>query len=150
MRALRSVHEERCTVIHGVPARRPKKAARASGLNTHQSQNEDLVERDGQQEAHRRQHRHQQDRLTYVFLRMSCVNNVTMCLLGLTALQQLREGNQRFAALILEPLVMGAGGMIFVDPLFQRVMVDILRDSSSSDGCLSVIFDEVFVGLRRA
>ena len=26
-------------------------------------------------------------------------------------------------SLLLEPIVMGAGGMIFVDPLFQRVLV---------------------------
>ncbi|KAJ7727212.1 PLP-dependent transferase [Mycena metata] len=31
------------------------------------------------------------------------------------------SGGPRLAALVLEPLVMGAGGMIFVDPLFQRI-----------------------------
>jgi len=60
---------------------------------------------------------------------------------------------QKFGALVLEPLVMGAGGMIFVDPLFQRIMIDVVR--SQGDGQLSgwkglpVIFDEVFVGLHR-
>lgn len=59
----------------------------------------------------------------------------------------------RLAALILEPLVLGAGGMIFVDPLFQRVLVDVVReaDSTYEDSWrgLPIIFDEVFVGLFR-
>ena len=61
------------------------------------------------------------------------------------------------AALVLEPLVMGAGGMIFVDPLFQRVLIDVVRFRSSpvkqsNEGGWSgipVIFDEVFVGIYR-
>jgi len=61
------------------------------------------------------------------------------------------------AALVLEPLIMGAGGMIFVDPLFQRVLVDVVRSRSppvkpSAEGRWSgipVIFDEVFVGTYR-
>lgn len=62
----------------------------------------------------------------------------------------------RLAALVLEPLVMGAGGMIFVDPLFQRVLVDVVRQlgheadrSPSQWRGLPVIFDEVFAGLYR-
>lgn len=47
-------------------------------------------------------------------------------------------------ALVLEPLVLGAGGMIFVDPLFQRVLIDAARARG-----LPVIFDEVFSGLWR-
>lgn len=27
--------------------------------------------------------------------------------------------------LLLEPLVMGAGGMIFVDPLFQKMLIQV-------------------------
>ncbi|KIY53797.1 PLP-dependent transferase [Fistulina hepatica ATCC 64428] len=50
------------------------------------------------------------------------------------------------ATLVLEPLLMGAGGMIFVDPLFQRVLVDVARTRTPA---LPVIFDEVFVGLYR-
>ena len=61
------------------------------------------------------------------------------------------------AALVLEPLVMGAGGMIFVDPLFQRVLIGEVRSrsphvESSTDGRWSgipVVFDEVFVGTYR-
>jgi dethiobiotin synthetase/adenosylmethionine--8-amino-7-oxononanoate aminotransferase len=61
------------------------------------------------------------------------------------------------AALVLEPLVMGAAGMIFVDPLFQRILVDVVRSRSSpvnpsTEGRWSgipVIFDEVFVGTYR-
>jgi len=61
------------------------------------------------------------------------------------------------AALVLEPLVMGAGGMIFVDPLFQRILVDVVRSRSpfvkeSTEGRWSgipVVFDEVFVGTYR-
>ena len=75
----------------------------------------------------------------------------------------------QFGALVLEPVVMGAAGMVFVDPLFQRVLVDLVRTDrdlfpagvpdgapahSSRDGTptwagLPVVFDEVFVGLHR-
>jgi dethiobiotin synthetase/adenosylmethionine--8-amino-7-oxononanoate aminotransferase len=53
-------------------------------------------------------------------------------------------GAAQLGALVLEPLVLGAGGMIFVDPLFQRVLIDAARARG-----LPVIFDEVFVGLWR-
>lgn len=86
-----------------------------------------------------------------------------------TIRKRFEEGGIRFGALILEPVVMGAGGMIFVDPLFQRILVDTVRNNrdlfpepssplsyqetapSSSQPWrgLPVIFDEVFVGLRR-
>ena len=68
---------------------------------------------------------------------------------------KVRRGAPELAALVLEPLVMGAGGMIFVDPLFQRVLIDTVRTSEanpSQDGSwsgLPVIFDEVFVGFYR-
>jgi bifunctional dethiobiotin synthetase / adenosylmethionine---8-amino-7-oxononanoate aminotransferase len=69
-------------------------------------------------------------------------------------LTNLTKTNSRtLAALVLEPLVMGAGGMIFVDPLFQRVMVDVVRGTNgnlpSPWSGLPIIFDEVFVGLYR-
>lgn len=74
-----------------------------------------------------------------------------------TSLEKLeRQGSPRLAALVLEPIVMGAGGMIFVDPLFQRVLIDAVRGRGNSQHStqgawkgLPVIFDEVFVGLYR-
>jgi len=54
------------------------------------------------------------------------------------------SGAPPLGALVLEPLVLGAGGMVFVDPLFQRLLVDVARTRG-----LPVIFDEVFVGLWR-
>jgi len=53
-------------------------------------------------------------------------------------------GATPLGALVLEPLVLGAGGMVFVDPLFQRVLIDAARARR-----LPVIFDEVFAGLWR-
>ncbi|RHY20963.1 hypothetical protein DYB25_010118 [Aphanomyces astaci] len=47
-------------------------------------------------------------------------------------------------ALVLEPVLIGAGGMLFVDPLFQRTMVLICRRRG-----IPVVFDEVFSGLWR-
>ncbi|KAI9512964.1 PLP-dependent transferase [Russula earlei] len=55
-----------------------------------------------------------------------------------------RPGAAPLGALVLEPLVLGAGGMVFVDPLFQRVLVDAARARG-----LPVVFDEVFSGLWR-
>lgn len=73
-------------------------------------------------------------------------------------LRNLQEkGGRALAALVLEPIVMGAGGMVFVDPLFPRVLIDAVRGISQPSSTLSpgewsgipVIFDEVFVGLYR-
>ena len=48
---------------------------------------------------------------------------------------------------------MGAGGMIFVDPLYQRILVEMVRgkfgDLFGVPKALPVIYDEVFVGLYR-
>ncbi|KAG8783952.1 hypothetical protein FRC15_004254 [Serendipita sp. 397] len=75
---------------------------------------------------------------------------------------KLVQNGTTFGALILEPLVLGAGGMKFVDPLFQAILVDVVRSMSGvllpprpkaneSDPMptLPVIFDEVFAGLGR-
>lgn len=35
------------------------------------------------------------------------------------------EDGAMLGSLLLEPIVMGAGGMVFVDPLFQRVLVQV-------------------------
>ena len=76
-----------------------------------------------------------------------------------------KHGRQ-FGALIMEPILMGAGGMIFVDPLFQRMLIRTVRETPSLIGSnqdlapaaetsfddwtgLPVIADEVFTGLYR-
>lgn len=74
------------------------------------------------------------------------------------------QQGRKFGALILEPLIMGAGGMIFVDPLFQRMLVKTIREnptiinpgatanaaSDSTDWSgIPVVADEVFTGLYR-
>ncbi|CAM9501524.1 unnamed protein product [Laminaria digitata] len=55
-----------------------------------------------------------------------------------------RKDGSILGSLLLEPLVMGAGGMILVDPLFQRVLVQECRARG-----MPVIYDEVFCGLWR-
>ncbi|EME39930.1 hypothetical protein DOTSEDRAFT_178788 [Dothistroma septosporum NZE10] len=76
------------------------------------------------------------------------------------------EGNLTLGALILEPILLGAGGMMFADPLYQRCLVEVAREfkpekpsdflaTQHSNGDnhdwsgLPVIFDEVFTGLYR-
>jgi dethiobiotin synthetase/adenosylmethionine--8-amino-7-oxononanoate aminotransferase len=73
-----------------------------------------------------------------------------------SVLDKLDASGVKLAALVLEPLVMGAGGMIFADPLFQRVLIDVVRSRDTSNdrsdttwSGVPVIFDEVFVGLYR-
>ncbi|GAA5977458.1 hypothetical protein JCM5350_004694 [Sporobolomyces pararoseus] len=84
--------------------------------------------------------------------------------------QRLSKEDIKFGTLILEPVIMGAGGMIVVDPLYQRTLIDVVRTNrklfpsappasytpSSSTATptpvwtgLPVIFDEVFTGLYR-
>ncbi|KAF0411268.1 PLP-dependent transferase [Gigaspora margarita] len=74
------------------------------------------------------------------------------------------EGN-KFGALLFEPIVMGAGGMIFVDPLFQKLLVEFVREwdgwikywgdnrnyekNDNDWKGLPIIFDEVFTGFWR-
>ena len=77
------------------------------------------------------------------------------------------EEGRRYGALVMEPLLLGAGGMLFIDPLFQRVLIDVVR--SSEDILfygmsprtitppslqqrwrgLPLIYDQVFTGLGR-
>ncbi|CAM9611581.1 unnamed protein product [Chrysoparadoxa australica] len=47
-------------------------------------------------------------------------------------------------SLLLEPVLLGAGGMMLVDPLFQRILVQECRREG-----IPVIYDEVFCGLWR-
>ncbi|KAF7543443.1 hypothetical protein G7046_g9999 [Stylonectria norvegica] len=80
-------------------------------------------------------------------------------------LAKLQKQGHKFGALMLEPVILGAGGMLFVDPLFQRTLVNVVRrsphlfatspsppsppaDPLSWSG-LPVVFDEVFTGLYR-
>nr|XP_019013297.1 dethiobiotin synthase [Kwoniella pini CBS 10737]OCF52078.1 dethiobiotin synthase [Kwoniella pini CBS 10737] len=65
-----------------------------------------------------------------------------------------KEG-KKFGALILEPTCLGAGGMVFVDPLFQNCLIQVVRairngwrEKRKWRG-IPVIYDEVFSGLHR-
>ncbi|KAG5980372.1 hypothetical protein E4U55_004099 [Claviceps digitariae] len=86
-------------------------------------------------------------------------------------LERLQAQGRKFGALMLEPIILGAGGMQFVDPLFQRTLVKTVRqsprlfgtptqtaasqdnnpsnDTNNNWSGLPVIFDEVFTGLYR-
>lgn len=52
--------------------------------------------------------------------------------------------NRKIGSLLIEPVLMGAGGMKFVDPLWQRALMEIARSRS-----VPIIFDEVASGLHR-
>ncbi|XVF47724.1 hypothetical protein PTKIN_Ptkin03bG0133900 [Pterospermum kingtungense] len=54
------------------------------------------------------------------------------------------SGIKQIGALIIEPVIQGAGGMHMVDPLFQRMLVNECRHCK-----IPVIFDEVFTGFWR-
>ncbi|WZH43077.1 adenosylmethionine-8-amino-7-oxononanoate aminotransferase [Fusarium acuminatum] len=77
-----------------------------------------------------------------------------------SVLKRLQAAGRKFGALMMEPIILGAGGMLFVDPLFQRALVDVVRRSPHLFGKgdtpdplswsgLPVVFDEVFTGLYR-
>ncbi|CAE6429853.1 unnamed protein product [Rhizoctonia solani] len=77
-----------------------------------------------------------------------------------TEIKRLTQSGRAFGALVIEPIILGAGGMLFVDPLFQRVLVDTIRTCSdlfktgrpNATGewtGLPIIFDEVFTGFYR-
>lgn len=68
------------------------------------------------------------------------------------------DSGQKLGALLFEPILLGAGGMIFVDPLFQHLLTVLVRSSTilcpsakdeKSWTGLPVITDEVFTGLYR-
>ncbi|KAH7441161.1 hypothetical protein KP509_03G027300 [Ceratopteris richardii] len=54
------------------------------------------------------------------------------------------ENCEHLAALIIEPVIHGAGGMTLIDPLFQRILVNECKRKK-----IPVIFDEVFAGCWR-
>lgn len=54
------------------------------------------------------------------------------------------EGNVRVGSALIEPVLMGSGGMFLVDPLYQRVLVQECRARQ-----IPVIYDEVFSGWWR-
>ncbi|GIZ37873.1 hypothetical protein CKM354_000130400 [Cercospora kikuchii] len=83
-------------------------------------------------------------------------------------LQRVKAEGASLGALVIEPVILGAGGMLFADPLFQRCLVEVARTfynesfeptaiptaSASTNDALDwqgmpVIFDEVFTGLYR-
>jgi bifunctional dethiobiotin synthetase / adenosylmethionine---8-amino-7-oxononanoate aminotransferase len=62
-----------------------------------------------------------------------------------TVLQREQSRNEfDFGALLLEPVMLGSGGMRLVDPAFQRSLVRVCRKLE-----IPVVFDEVFTGLWR-
>jgi len=61
-----------------------------------------------------------------------------------TATDLAAKDNTRFGALLIEPVVQGAGGMLMIDPLYQRVLMQECKSRS-----IPVILDEVFCGLWR-
>ncbi|KAL4872130.1 hypothetical protein BDV12DRAFT_163087 [Aspergillus spectabilis] len=85
----------------------------------------------------------------------------------LDTIEHLVQDGVKFGALIMEPIILGAGGMLFCDPLFQRCLADVVRDNphlfnrtkpssteptpqtESSWSGLPIVFDEVFTGLYR-
>ncbi|KAJ2998011.1 hypothetical protein NUW58_g461 [Xylaria curta] len=82
----------------------------------------------------------------------------------LSTLRKHLDEGRKFGALILEPVVLGAGGMVLIDPLFQQTLVQVVRQNASLFGSnkqpdsakhdkewwgLPVIFDEVFTGIYR-
>ncbi|KAI5361724.1 putative aminotransferase class-III, pyridoxal phosphate-dependent transferase, major [Septoria linicola] len=85
-----------------------------------------------------------------------------------TLLERVQKEGASLGALVIEPIILGAGGMLFADPLFQKCLVEVARGfynqsfepvSSVSSGKnnsdalewqgMPVIFDEVFTGLYR-
>ncbi|KAF2493827.1 onanonoxo-7-onima-8-eninoihtemlysoneda [Lophium mytilinum] len=84
--------------------------------------------------------------------------------------QLIQDEGRKFGALVMEPVLLGAGGMIMVDPLFQQTLAKVIRtspilasmseaapsletDNATNDPVhwtgLPVVFDEVFTGMYR-
>jgi len=51
-----------------------------------------------------------------------------------STLEKLVAEGRKFGALVMEPVCLGAGGMVFVDPLFQKILVEVVRDSADLFG----------------
>ena len=47
-----------------------------------------------------------------------------------STLERLTNEGRKFGAVMMEPTCLGAGGMMFVDPLFQACLVEVVRSSS--------------------
>lgn len=58
--------------------------------------------------------------------------------------QQLDGCQDEIGALVLEPMMLGAGGLTFLDPLFQKVLISECKARN-----VPVVFDEVAVGMYR-
>lgn len=52
-----------------------------------------------------------------------------------TTYERLVAQGRQFGALIIEPTCLGAGGMVFVDPLFQYCLTEVTRASEDLFGC---------------
>ncbi|WPG98042.1 Hypothetical protein R9X50_00082600 [Acrodontium crateriforme] len=70
-------------------------------------------------------------------------------------LSELERQGKKLGALVMEPILLGAGGMFFADPLFQRALVHTVRNRGTPPkndtdwSGMPVVFDEVFTGLYR-
>jgi dethiobiotin synthetase/adenosylmethionine--8-amino-7-oxononanoate aminotransferase len=54
------------------------------------------------------------------------------------------HSNTKLGAILIEPILLGAGGMKWVDPLWQRALADVGKKRG-----IPVVFDEVASGLHR-
>ncbi|KAI9288957.1 pyridoxal phosphate-dependent transferase [Umbelopsis sp. AD052] len=77
------------------------------------------------------------------------------------SLEGLSSQGRKFGAVLMEPVLMGSGGMVVSDPLFQKALVDVVRKdgadllgngtqgSSGEWQGLPIVIDEVFAGMYR-
>lgn len=59
-------------------------------------------------------------------------------------IEHYEQSTRKLGALIIEPLMQGAGGMRVIDPAWQSALVNVCRERR-----IPVIYDEVFTGLFR-